>query len=340
VITRLKSARVPRVIVTDISKDGLLKGPNFELTGQFISAGFQTIAAGGVSSLKDLEELNKLGAFGAIVGKAMYEKKIDLQKAKQAVAYKNNLAKRIIPCMDVKNGRVVKGTHFQNLLDAGDPVALGKRYSESGADELVFLDITATLENRKTLCAFVSRIAKEISIPFSVGGGVSSIEDIKALLTAGADKVCIGSAAVTDANFVKRVVEYFGSQCIVVSVDAKKYKEGWRVYIKGGSENTGIDAKEFCARMEQCGAGELLVNSLDRDGTKTGFDIALLRAITQRVNIPVIASSGAGKAEDFLEVFQKAKVDAVLGASVFHSQEINIFELKNFLFNNNIPIRL
>ncbi len=340
VSTRLKSAGVTRVIVTDISKDGLLQGPNFELAEQFILAGFETIAAGGVSSLADIEEFQKRGAYGVIIGRALYEGKINLSSAIQKAAYRNNLAKRIIPCLDVQNGRVVKGTHFQNLLDSGDPVAFGKQYSESGADELVFLDITATLENRKTFCALISRIAKEISIPFTVGGGVSSIEDIKKLLTAGADKVSIGSAAVNDVSLVKKAAEYFGSQCIVVSVDAKKYKESWRVYIKGGSEDTGIDAIEFCARMEQCGAGELLVNSVDRDGTKKGFDLELLSAITKRVHIPVIASSGAGKAEDFLEVFQKAKVDAALGASVFHSKEIRIMELKKFLFSNNISVRL
>lgn len=336
----LKRVGVTSVIVTDISKDGLLKGPNFGLAEQFISAGFETIASGGVSSLWDIEEFQKRGACGVIIGKAIYEGKVNLCSAIKRAEYKNNLAKRIIPCLDVKNGRVVKGAHFRNVRPAGDPVYLGKRYSESGADELVFLDIAATLDGRKIFCEMVSKIAKEISIPFTVGGGVSTLEDIKTLLASGADKVSIGSSAVTDARVVKRAAEYFGSQCIVVSVDAKKQKQGWKVYIKGGSEDTGINAIEFCACMEQCGAGELLVNSLDRDGTKKGFDLELLRAITKRVHIPVIASSGAGKAEDFLDVFQNTPVDAALGASIFHFCEISIRELKIFLLSKNIPMRL
>mgnify|MGYP001604998517 CR=1 FL=1 len=340
VIDLLKNAGVTNVIVTDISKDGLLKGPNFELAKEFINEGFKTIMAGGVSSLDDLEMLNKLCAFGAIIGKAMYERKIDLQETQKKVVYRNNLAKRIIPCLDVKNGRVVKGTHFKELRDAGDPVELGKLYSELGADELVFLDITATLENRKTLCDLVAKIAKEINIPFTVGGGISTLEDIKNLLNAGADKVSIGSAAVKNPQLVKEAAEYFGSQCIVISVDAKRKEQGWKIYIKGGTEETDVDAIEFSKQMEKLGAGELLVNSLDRDGTKKGFDLELLKSIADSVNIPVIASSGAGSMQDFLEVFQKTGVDAALGASIFHYGEINTSELKKFLSNNNLPIRL
>ena len=339
-ISTLKRIGITSVIVTDISKDGLLKGPNFDLAKEFINEGFKTVVAGGVSSLGDLEKLNKLGAFGAIIGKAMYEGKVDLREAQEKVAYRNNLTKRIILCLDVKNGRVVKGTHFKELRDAGDPVELGNRYSELGADELVFLDIAATLENRKTLCELVSKIAKEINIPFTVGGGISTFEDIKNLLNAGADKVSIGSAAVKNPNFVKEAAEYFGSQCIVISVDAKRQNEGWKIYIKGGSEETDIDAIEFSKQMEKLGAGELLVNSLDRDGTREGFDLELLESITDSVNIPVIASSGAGSVQDFLAVFQKTNVDAALGASIFHYQEVNIMELKKFLSNNNLPIRV
>ncbi|MDA2921828.1 imidazole glycerol phosphate synthase subunit HisF [Patescibacteria group bacterium AH-259-L07] len=270
----------------------------------------------------------------------MYEGKIDLQKAQKRVAYRNNLTKRIIPCLDVKNGRVVKGTHFSDLRDAGDPIELGKRYCELGADELVFLDIAATLENRKTFCKLVLKIAKEINIPFTVGGGISSIEDITKLLNAGADKISIGSAAVKNSNFVKEAVEYFGSQCIVISVDAKRQNNGWRIYIKGGTEETDIDTIEFSKQMEQFGAGELLLNSLDRDGTKKGFDLELLKRISKSVNIPVIASSGAGSVQDFLDVFQNTNVDAALGASIFHYQEVSIMELKKFLSKNNVPIRV
>lgn len=339
-INVLKKVGITSVNVTDISKDGLLKGPNFNLAKKFINKGFKTVVAGGVSSLGDLEKLNRLGAFGAIVGKAMYEGKINLREAQKKVAYRNNLTKRIIPCLDVKNGRVVKGTHFRELRDAGNPVELGNRYSELGADELVFLDITATLENRTTLYALVSKIAKEINTPFTVGGGISTMEDIKNLLEAGADKVSIGSAAVKNSNLIKQAAEYYGSQCIVISVDAKKQKLGWKICIKGGTEETDIDAIAFSKQMEKIGAGELLVNSVDRDGTKNGFDLELLKSITDRVNIPVIASSGAGSMQDFLEVFQKTGVAAALGASIFHYQEVNIRELKKFLSNNNLPIRI
>lgn len=340
IIDFLKNSGVTSVIVTDISKDGLLKGPNFKLAKQFISAGFQTISAGGTSSLENLEELNKLGCFGAIIGKALYEGKVDLHISQRKVVYKNSLTKRIIPCLDVKNGRVVKGIHFKELSDAGDPVELGKRYSELGADELIFLDIAATLENRKTFCDLVSKIAKEINIPFTVGGGISTLEDINNLLNAGADKISIGSAAIKNSKLVKTAVEYFGSQCIVISVDAKKQKHGWEIYIKGGTQGTKLHAIEFSKQMEELGAGEFLVNSLDRDGTKKGFDLELLKSITDNVNIPVIASSGAGSMQDFLEVFQKTSVDAALAASIFHYREINIMELKNFLSSNNLPIRL
>ncbi|MFA4830987.1 MAG: imidazole glycerol phosphate synthase subunit HisF [Patescibacteria group bacterium] len=339
IVTILKKARIKSVIVTDTSKDGLLKGPNFVLTKQFINAGFAAIAAGGVASLSDIEELNKLGAFGAIVGKALYEKKIDLKKAQRAVAYRNNLAKRIIPCLDVENGRVVKGTNFKNLRDAGDPVLLGKRYSESGADELVYLDISATRENRQTFRELVSQIAKEINIPFTVGGGVSTTEDIRDLLNAGADKISIGSAAVTNSQLIKEAAQYFGSQCVVISVDAKKQGRSWKIYINGGTKKTKIDAIKFSQQMERLGAGELLVNSLDRDGTKTGFDLELLKGITESVNIPMIASSGAGKKEDFLAAFTKGGCDAALAATLFHYGEISILELKKYLQRNNLTVR-
>ncbi|MBU4481346.1 imidazole glycerol phosphate synthase subunit HisF [Patescibacteria group bacterium] len=340
ILSVLKKVDVKTLAVTDTLRDGLLKGPNFDLMDEFIEKGFQIIAAGGISTLADIQELNKRGAYGVIVGKALYEGNIDLQTAQLNVLPKNELAKRIIPCLDVKNGRVVKGAHFNDLRDVGDAVELGKRYGELGADEIVFLDISATLENRKTFCELVSKIAKEINIPFTVGGGVSSIDDIKNLLDAGADKVSIGSAAVKDPSLIRQAAKQFGSQCIVISVDAKKQRKKWRIYIKGGTEATDIDAVNFSKQMEELGAGELLVNSLDRDGTKKGFDIELLKIISGSVGIPVIASSGAGTMQDFLDVFQKANVDAALAASVFHYNEISIAELKKFLRRNKISIRL
>ena len=339
-IAMLKNLAVRNVLVTDVSKDGLLDGPNFALTKQFIDAGFQTIGAGGVSTLADIEEFNKLGAYGAVIGKAVYEGAIDLERAQAAVTYRNGLAKRIIPCLDVKGGRVVKGTNFKQLRDAGDPVELGQKYSRSGADELVFLDIAATQERRRTLSGLVGRIAAAIDIPFTVGGGISSLEDIRRLLLAGADKVSLGTAAATNPGLVRQAAGYFGSQCIVISVDAKRRGTGWEVYVRGGSQATGLDAISFCRKMEEQGAGELLVNSLDRDGMNSGFDLELLQAITGNLNIPVIASSGGGSPPDFLDVFKNTTVDAALGASIFHYKNETPRRLKAFLADNGVEVRL
>ena len=339
-IAMLKQLAIENVLVTDASKDGLLAGPNFVLAKQFIDAGFQTIAAGGVSTLADIEEFNKLGTYGVVVGKAVYEGAIDLERAQASVTYRNSLAKRIIPCLDVKNGRVVKGINFKNLRDAGDPVELGQKYSRSGADELVFLDIAATQEQRRTPSGLVGRIAAAIDIPFTVGGGISSLEDIRRLLLAGADKVSLGTAAATNPGLVRRAAGYFGSQCIVISVDAKRRDNGWEVYIRGGSQATGLDAISFCRRMEKLGAGELLVNSLDRDGMNTGFDLELLQTITGNVNIPVIASSGGGSPAAFLDVFKNTTVGAALGASLFHHENETPERLKVFLADNNVEVRL
>ncbi len=250
------------------------------------------------------------------------------------------LTKRIIACMDIKEGRVVKGTNFVQLKDAGDPVELGKLYSDQGIDELIFLDIMATVENRDTLYDLVKRIAKNINVPFTIGGGIKSLEDIRNVLNCGADKVSIGSASVKNPDFVSEAAKEFGSQCIVISVDPKQRGDGtWEIYIKGGREPTGIDAIEFSKNMDNLGAGELLVNSLDSDGMRTGYDIPLLRTIAEAVSIPVIASSGAGKKEHFLEAFTKGKCDAALAASLFHYKELEISELKQYLKENNIPIR-
>lgn len=250
------------------------------------------------------------------------------------------LAKRIIPCMDIKNGRVVKGTHFKNLVDSGDPLELAKKYARQGADELVLLDIVATVEERKNRTELVKAVAEAIAIPFAVGGGVNMLGHITELLNAGVDKVSIGSAAVSDPKFVKRACDKFGSQAIVVSIDPKKTNNRWEVYTKGGRENSGIDAVKFAQQMESLGVGELLVNSLDRDGTKRGFDIELLAKISSTVNIPVIASSGAGQMTDFIEVFARTNVTAALGASVFHNDEFTVTELKTKLRKEGIEVRI
>ena len=241
--------------------------------------------------------------------------------------------------MDIKAGRVVKGTSYVQLRDAGDPVELGKLYSDMGVDELVFLDIMATVEKRDTLYDLVRRIAKNINIPFTVGGGIQSLDTIRNLLKCGADKVSIGSAAVRDSGLVRSAAERFGSQCIVISIDPKQTGDHWEIYVKGGREATGIDAIAFVQEMERLGAGELLVNSLDMDGKKTGYDIELLRSVSETVGIPIIASSGAGTKHHFLEAFNRGRADAALAASLFHYRELDIPELKAYLRERKIPIR-
>ncbi len=249
-------------------------------------------------------------------------------------------AKRIIPCLDVKDGRVVKGISFVNLRDAGDPVTQAKIYDDQGADELVFLDITASRENRGTLVKLVRSVAEVLTIPFTVGGGVSSTEDFYRLLRAGADKVSINTAAVLKPELVREASSIFGSQCVVVAIDAKRKGESWEVYIRGGTQPTGIDAIEWAKEVEEFGAGEILLTSIDRDGTKEGYDLELTRRVAEEVSIPVIASGGAGKMEHFLQVLTEGKADAALAASVFHFGEIMIPELKAYLRERGVEVRL
>lgn len=250
------------------------------------------------------------------------------------------LAKRIIPCLDVKDGRTVKGTNFVGLRDAGDPVELATRYSDEGADELVFLDITATNDKRKTLVDLVRRVGRTINIPFTVGGGISAVEDIAAMLDAGADKVSINTAAVRDPELLTRAAENFGSQCIVLAIDAKETDEGWRVFLNGGRVATDLDAAQWAKRGEELGAGEILLTSMNADGTKAGFENGLTRQISTSAGIPVIASGGAGRMDDFADVFVAGNADAALAASVFHFGEIGIPELKSFLQMRGIAVRL
>jgi len=254
------------------------------------------------------------------------------------------LAKRIIPCLDIDKGRVVKGVNFVGLVDAGDPIEVAKRYEKEGADELVYLDITASHEKRGIFLDLVKRTAEQVFMPLTVGGGIQTIDDIKAVLRAGADKVSLNTAAVKNPNIIKDGSEKFGSQCIVVAIDAKKNidtnNNTWNIFIHGGRTDTGIDAVEWAKKVVSLGAGEILLTSMDADGTKDGYDIELTKAITSNVNVPVIASGGAGKKEDFLEVFGKSEVDAALAASLFHFKELDIKELKKYLKNNNVEIRL
>ena len=250
------------------------------------------------------------------------------------------LAKRIIPCLDVKDGRTVKGTNFVNLRDAGDAVELAKIYSEQGADELVFLDITATNEKRKTLAQLVKRVAAEINIPFTVGGGINSVGDIEILLESGADKVSINTSAVKNPQILADGAKNFGSQCIVLAVDAKKVADNWKVFLNGGRIETNLDAVEWIRQGVELGAGEILLTSMNADGTKNGFELELTGKVSESVNVPVIASGGAGSKEDFFEVFTKGKADAGLAASIFHFREIEIPDLKNYLKEKNIAVRM
>ena len=255
------------------------------------------------------------------------------------------LAKRIIPCLDVKDGRVVKGTNFLRLKDAGDPVEIAAVYDKEGADELTFLDITASYENRNIILDVVKKTAEQVFMPLTVGGGIRTIEDIRRLLNAGADKVSINTAAVNDHEFVTKAARRFGRQCIVVAIDAKKATTPgsttpWEVFIHGGRTATGLDVIQWAKEVESRGAGEILLTSMDYDGTKNGFDIALNRAVSEAVGIPIIASGGAGKLEHFYEVFTQGKADAALAASIFHYKEITIKEVKEYLARKGIDVRI
>lgn len=249
------------------------------------------------------------------------------------------LKKRIIPCLDIKDGRTVKGVNFLDLRDAGDPVELAKRYVQEGADELVFLDITATLEKRKTLSALVQKIAREINIPFTVGGGINSIEDARMVIEAGADKITINTAAIKNERLITDIADHYGRQCVVVAIDTKFEEGEWMVFINGGKTPTGLNAINWAKQAEQLGAGEILLTSMNNDGVKSGFDLSITNEISKAVNIPVIASGGAGKKSDFKEVFEKTKVSGALAASIFHFGEISIAELKNYLKTEKINIR-
>ncbi len=251
------------------------------------------------------------------------------------------LSKRIIPCLDVKDGRVVKGVNFVGLRDAGDPVESAKFYNSQGADELVFLDITASSDKRKTIVDVVERTAREVFMPFTVGGGIRTVDDFREMLLAGADKVAVNSSAVLNKRIIADAADKFGSQCVVLAIDAKRCEDGhFTVYINGGRKDMGLDAIEWAIEAEKLGAGEILLTSMDTDGTKNGFDIELTKAVAERVNIPVIASGGGGKVEHFSDVFEKAGADAALAASLFHFRELSVREVKEHLKAKNIPVRL
>lgn len=249
------------------------------------------------------------------------------------------LKKRIIPCLDIKDGRTVKGVNFEGLRDAGDPVVLAKKYVEEGADELVFLDISATQEERKTLAGLVERIAQEINIPFTVGGGINTVEDAATIIKAGADKISINSSAVKNPQLISDLAARFGSQCVVVAIDTKSVNDTEKVFVSGGKIETEKETLKWAKEAEERGAGEILLTSMNADGTKAGFSLYVTRQISHLVNIPVIASGGAGKMEDFKEVFEETKASGALAASIFHFGEIPIPQLKEYLTQQNIPVR-
>lgn len=248
--------------------------------------------------------------------------------------------KRIIPCLDVNNGRVVKGINFVNLIDAGDPVAVAAAYDAAGADELVFLDITASSDHRNTVADMVRKVAEQVFIPFTVGGGIRTVDDFKAILREGADKVSVNSAAIMNPHLISEAAEKFGSQCVVVAIDAKKTPEGYHIFKNGGRVDMGIDAIEWAMQADKLGAGEILLTSMDCDGTKAGYDIELTRLISENVSIPVIASGGAGKLEHFYDALTDGKADAALAASLFHFKELEIRQVKQYLKDRGVPVRL
>ncbi len=252
------------------------------------------------------------------------------------------LTKRIIPCLDVNNGRVVKGINFVNLVDAGDPVLVGEAYSKAGADELVFLDITASNERRATVADMVREVAKKVFIPFTVGGGIRTVEDVRAILREGADKVAMNSAAIERPELIAEAADKFGSQCVVLAIDAKRRDDGsgWNIFKFGGRIDMGIDAVEWAKKAVDLGAGEILLTSMDCDGTKAGYDLELTRAIAEAVSVPVIASGGAGTCEHFYEALTEGKADAALAASLFHFKELEISEVKKYLRDKGVPVRL
>ncbi len=252
------------------------------------------------------------------------------------------ITKRIIPCLDVHNGRVVKGVNFVNLIDAGDPVEIAAAYDRAGADEVVFLDITASSDNRETTVDMVRRVAQKVFIPFTVGGGIRTVDDFKAILREGADKVSVNSAAIMNPSLISEAAQKFGSQCVVVAIDAKRRADGsgWNIYKNGGRVDMGIDAVEWAMKADRLGAGEILLTSMDCDGTKNGYDIELTRTISEHVSIPVIASGGAGNPEHFYDAFAAGKADAALAASLFHFKELEIVEVKQYLRDKGVSVRL
>jgi cyclase len=342
VLARIEALGIGEILVTDIRHDGALRGPSFALYRNLgLRSALRVIASGGVSATSDIVSLARLGnVSGCVIGKALLEGRIDLAAARTLVATPNAIPERIIPCLDVRDGRVVKGVSFENIRDAGDPVECAIRYEAEGADELVVLDISATDRQADTALDLVRRVADALFIPLTVGGGVRTLEDFRALLRAGADRVAINTAALRNPQLIADCAAEFGVQAVVLSCDAKRIGSSWEAMVRGGRESGGVDAVEWCRRAEELGAGEILLTSVDRDGTSSGYDVELLRAVTARLKIGAIASGGAGKVEDFREAIESGGARAVLAASLFHDRLLTIGDVKRYLASESIPVRM
>jgi cyclase len=316
-------------------------GPSFALYRQLRGmTRVKLIASGGVSTISDVVSLARLGnVSGCVIGKALLERRLDLRETMARLATPNAIPERVIPCLDVRDGRVVKGISFTNIRDAGDPVACAMRYEEEGADELVMLDISATDRAQSTTLETVRSVAESIFIPLTVGGGVRTVEDFRALLRAGADRVAVNTAALRDPELIATCAREFGVQAVVLSCDAKRDGDRWLATVRGGKELTAVNAVEWCHRAETLGAGEILLTSVDRDGTNRGFDLGLLRAVTSILKIGVIASGGAGRAEDFRDAIESGGARAVLAASLFHDHVLSVADVKRHLMTEGIPVR-
>jgi imidazole glycerol-phosphate synthase subunit HisF len=341
IFTRIESLGLPEALVTDISCDGALRGPSFALYRQLKAlTSVKVIASGGVSTASDVVSLARLpNVSGCVIGKALLERRIDLTAARARVAVPNAIPERVIPCLDVRDGRVVKGVSFVNIRDAGDPVECAMRYEEEGADELVMLDISATDRDTSTALDTVRRVAESLFIPLTVGGGVRTVADFRAMLQAGADRVAINSAALRRPELIRECATEFGVQAVVLSCDAKRAGDRWLATARSGSEITAVDAVEWCKHVEALGAGEILLTSVDRDGTNSGFDVELLRAVTSAIDIGVIASGGAGRVDDFREAIESGGARAVLAASLFHDRVLTVGDVKRYLDAEGIPVR-
>lgn len=337
ILGRLEGLGFGEILVTDISRDGLLRGPSFDLYRRMQRlTKMRVIASGGVAAVSDLVSLARIpNVSGCVVGKALMERRIEMREAIARLRTADAIPVRIIPCLDVRDGRVVKGVNFSALRDSGDPVECAQRYEAEGADEIVILDVSATDAKRQTALDTIRRVADALFIPLTVGGGIRTIDDFRAALRAGADRVAINTAAVRNPQLIAGCAREFGVQAVVLSCDAK----GRDVVVRSGLEATPLDVVTWCRRAEELGAGEILLTSVDRDGTNSGFDLELLRAVTAKVKISVIASGGAGRLEHFRDAVEIGGAQAVLAASLFHDHRLTVGDVKRFLAREGIPVR-